>query len=636
VIASNQTDNPAIDGNGNVVVRTLLDISGAFGTATAANRALFLYGGPAGSATPVHLIARDGTAAYQLPNVNNWNTNSTANGVGLRATPTVTPGGVLFLAAQMNGAGATTTNNTGFWTGAAGSLAQVVQRGFVPAPGGVAPGTSGGVWASNLNIDTSGASGFRGNDAGQVIFESTLTGGDVISGTNDDGVFVGSPSGIVMVARKGQGNLQGLGDPAITSGPSPSGGTFLNHQGEVAFIGTLTLESGSVDLVSTSNNMVIYTNLGNPGGMVRVIAREGDPVPWDPSGATGVICQVHPIQTDNGGPFGQLGQAMSQNHSYFTVISLDGTANGYDLVKYHWDDATHTGAWTELIRTGDVCPLVPHSKWTLFNYNNTRCTSNDGLTITGEIMDDGTGLSGVDDTNNVLIAYMSPSGQLRLVMREGAFLADFGSQANFPGISLETTQFVVDEIGTIAGGQPQGNANGQMILEETISGPGIVSAGANGGTPYFNDRCLFAWDPNDGLMLVGRTGTNDATPTGTINTPLIFNTLPGAPVGFDIQATSTGEGTSISLTDNGWFTFRARDNFGNYSIYRGRFGGNCGSADFNGDGAVATDADIEAFFACLAGNCCATCGSPDFDGDGAVATDADIEAFFRVLAGGSC
>jgi hypothetical protein len=64
--------------------------------------------------------------------------------------------------------------------------------------------------------------------------------------------------------------------------------------------------------------------------------------------------------------------------------------------------------------------------------------------------------------------------------------------------------------------------------------------------------------------------------------------------------------------------------------------GCCGSADFNGDGAAGTDADIDAFFACLSGNCCPTCGSADFNGDGAVATDADIEAFFRVLAGGSC
>jgi hypothetical protein len=64
----------------------------------------------------------------------------------------------------------------------------------------------------------------------------------------------------------------------------------------------------------------------------------------------------------------------------------------------------------------------------------------------------------------------------------------------------------------------------------------------------------------------------------------------------------------------------------------------CGAADFNCDGDVGTDADIETFFACLAGTCpgggCSS--SADFNGDGDVGTDADIEAFFRVLAGGSC
>ena len=62
----------------------------------------------------------------------------------------------------------------------------------------------------------------------------------------------------------------------------------------------------------------------------------------------------------------------------------------------------------------------------------------------------------------------------------------------------------------------------------------------------------------------------------------------------------------------------------------------CGSADFNHDGDSATDADIEAFFACLAGDCCATCDTADFNGDGDSGTDADIESFFRVLAGGPC
>jgi hypothetical protein len=60
------------------------------------------------------------------------------------------------------------------------------------------------------------------------------------------------------------------------------------------------------------------------------------------------------------------------------------------------------------------------------------------------------------------------------------------------------------------------------------------------------------------------------------------------------------------------------------------------TADANGDGDFGTDADIEAFFACLAGSCCARCSPSDFNGDGDSGTDADIESFFRVLAGHPC
>jgi hypothetical protein len=60
------------------------------------------------------------------------------------------------------------------------------------------------------------------------------------------------------------------------------------------------------------------------------------------------------------------------------------------------------------------------------------------------------------------------------------------------------------------------------------------------------------------------------------------------------------------------------------------------TADFNHDGDTGTDADIEAFFACLGGSCCAACDTADFNGDGDVGTDTDIEAFFAVLGGGHC
>ncbi|HYE61485.1 MAG TPA: S8 family serine peptidase [Phycisphaerales bacterium] len=64
----------------------------------------------------------------------------------------------------------------------------------------------------------------------------------------------------------------------------------------------------------------------------------------------------------------------------------------------------------------------------------------------------------------------------------------------------------------------------------------------------------------------------------------------------------------------------------------------CGTADFNGDGDSGTDQDIEAFFACIGGSCCASCfsGGSDFNADGDSGTDQDIESFFRVLGGGNC
>ncbi len=59
-------------------------------------------------------------------------------------------------------------------------------------------------------------------------------------------------------------------------------------------------------------------------------------------------------------------------------------------------------------------------------------------------------------------------------------------------------------------------------------------------------------------------------------------------------------------------------------------------ADFNNDGDIGTDADIEAFFSCLGGSCCDSCCTVDVNQDGDLGTDADIDDFFRILAGEPC
>jgi hypothetical protein len=106
-----------------------------------------------------------------------------------------------------------------------------------------------------------------------------------------------------------------------------------------------------------------------------------------------------------------------------------------------------------------------------------------------------------------------------------------------------------------------------------------------------------------------------------------FHYLPHTAASATITFVIEGPGIQ-DLSDESW----AFDNL------RVTVRGGCGSADFDCDGDTGTDADIEAFFACLAGTCPAPpCGSSaDFNADGDTGTDADIEAFFRVLAGGTC
>ena len=116
------------------------------------------------------------------------------------------------------------------------------------------------------------------------------------------------------------------------------------------------------------------------------------------------------------------------------------------------------------------------------------------------------------------------------------------------------------------------------------------------------------------------------------------------PNGIANSTTSTAPIMTFAVTDASGVpqTFSASKD-GAYDIYYATFtvgtpAPTCGSADFDNDGDAGTDFDIEAFFACLAGQCCPTCfvGGADFDMDGDSGTDFDIEAFFRVLAGGNC
>ena len=173
---------------------------------------------------------------------------------------------------------------------------------------------------------------------------------------------------------------------------------------------------------------------------------------------------------------------------------------------------------------------------------------------------------------------------------------------------------------------------------------GIRTRASRTGRPRFsNDGAGTGGNPNTQTFLVdvstdnGTTWTNAETVgPGTQNT------------GGWLQGNWTMVPLGLTPTSQVRVRFVARDLLGavveaavdDFSISRRTCTppNNCDSVDFNCDGDVGTDADIEAFFACLSGSCpAAPCtNSADFNHDNDIGTDADIEAFFRVLGGGNC
>jgi hypothetical protein len=166
-----------------------------------------------------------------------------------------------------------------------------------------------------------------------------------------------------------------------------------------------------------------------------------------------------------------------------------------------------------------------------------------------------------------------------------------------------------------------------------------VRTGGTATNPGFHDVAYHSGEPYDGSDWVVSTTDNSITwacPQTYQQNPdanaLRWDTIYNFWLDSD-QPPATGN-VRIALFRPGNFSTDPLAVFGAAVVP----GAPCGSADFNCDRDSGTDADIEAFFACLAGNCPpAPCtSSADFNGDGDVGTDADIEAFFRVLGGGAC
>jgi hypothetical protein len=175
--------------------------------------------------------------------------------------------------------------------------------------------------------------------------------------------------------------------------------------------------------------------------------------------------------------------------------------------------------------------------------------------------------------------------------------------ADVPSVVIQVTGNVV-----AANQPPVANAGPNQSVVDT-DGDGTVLVTLDGSASQDPDGTITNYRWNEGATILAQG------PSATANVPLAVG----------------NHAITLTVTDNG--TLMDADVVQIEVLPLG-----CGTSDFNGDGDFGTDADIEAFFACLAGDCCPTCypGGSDFNADGDFGTDADIEAFFRVLSGGPC
>jgi hypothetical protein len=400
----------------------------------------------------------------------------------------------------------------------------------------------------------------RSNNAGQVLFTTNLSGGDVVGTTNNFGVYIGSSSGIVEVARKGNPIP---GAPAL---PDPSGpfmtpdsfGLNMNGAGEVLSTGTLV--AGTAGGVTANDDKVVYTTVG---GSMRLVARENDPVPG--------LTLVKYRATSS---FSLATMAITNPGKVVFTATFENIAPGTSVTATNdtgWLVDDH-GTVSMLVREGDAIDGET------FNFAQTSggvfLSNNDRVVLAGAAV-------GATGTGRLWTGPLG--GPYTRIVQQGV--------TTIPGDPTAILDFSGSSANVAV------NGAGQIVFHSNLIGPGVV--------PGIDDRAVFGWDERNGLVLIARTGV------GTV--PNLLDVVQLVLIG---SSGITGDNGSAILTDNGWLTFRAQDVKGFQAIVRTKPFELC-QADVTGNGVVDVDDLLEVIT--LWGPCA---GCPaDVNDDGEVNVD---------------
>jgi hypothetical protein len=471
-------DNPVIADDGTVLFRANMyggDVSGPanawalFRGTTAANLSMMVR-----SSDPA-----PGLASLMLVNG--------AGNNGIQAGSRLSPDGRTFWSSYLSGPGVASNNDTAMFGGLPGSLIPIARE------GDAAPGTSGAVFSGDR---ITSAQFTTMNKNGAVLFQSNLSGGDVVGATNNLGLFTGAAGALSMVVRKGATVLPG----PVTASSFP-GQLLMDSAGRVLYSMNL---SGTG--VSTGNDASLW--LYTPGSGNTLLVREGQVAPGT-AGATfaNSFDTWQPALSIDG--FNNTGQ-------YEMTVELQGG----DVVAGVNDQALYVGSasgLTMVARKGAPAPGTD-ALFGGFVTNNTYINNAGAILTVANLMG---GTSSASNSSAVYLA--TPTGipaapyTLSLVMRAGD---------PAPGTP-----------GDIFG--PSFN----QIAAFNDSGQAVFNRDLRGGDAMFgiNDKGLYAWDPVKGLYLLARSGDQIEV------VPDLFWTA----YNFAYQSNSNTDGSAIGLSKTG-------------------------------------------------------------------------------------
>jgi hypothetical protein len=432
----------------------------------------------------------------------------------------------------VTGSGVTTSNNRGIWTDASGVLTRVVRSGTQ------APGAATGV---NFAIITPVP---QFNDAGNVLFFSSLTGAGVHSG-NDQGVWLYAAGSTSLIAREGS---PAPGTPAGVTFDNFSGGG-LNMAGQTVIYAGLAGDS-----VDSTNDSGLW--VGSPTSVVLKV-RAGDAAPN--AGADVKFASFSQFHSLN----------RSSRIAFSATLAGGGvtTANDSSL----WSDGS--GALQLIAREGDPAPGTPAG--VIFrDFSGMHLLNGPGRSAFNAPLAG----AGVTTANDVGL-WIGSAESLHLVVREGDPAPGMG-----PGVT----------IGAAAGFML--NSAGQIALTAPLIGSGVTAA---------NDRAIWASDADGQLHVIVREGDQievapgDSRIVNVLNQFTTLTTEEGSPCSFNdvgqlaftASFTDGSSGVFVSSlvqTLPGDFTHDQFVNVADLDVWRGQVGevGSSLAADADHDGDV--------------------------------------------------